>query len=50
MSSPAVTGISISVDQNPYLAEGVRTVDAVISVETTDELMVAAPRPSGSRS
>ncbi|MET9489902.1 VWA domain-containing protein [Nocardia sp. NPDC006630] len=43
MSSPAVEGISISVDQNPYLAEGVRTVDAVISVETTDELMVAAP-------
>ncbi|MEV6066761.1 VWA domain-containing protein [Nocardia sp. NPDC052001] len=43
MSSPAIKGISVAVDQNPYLAEGVRVLDAVVSVETTDELMVAAP-------
>ncbi|UGT44751.1 VWA domain-containing protein [Nocardia yamanashiensis] len=43
MSSVTAAGISVAVDQNEYLAEGARTVDAIVTVETTDELTVAAP-------
>ncbi|MEU0538895.1 VWA domain-containing protein [Nocardia sp. NPDC005978] len=43
MSSAETPGLSVFIDQNEYLAEGVRTVDAIISVETSDDLMVAAP-------
>ncbi|MBY8857742.1 VWA domain-containing protein [Nocardia sp. CA2R105] len=43
MSSPAVEGISVVVDQNQYLAEGADTVDAVVTVESGAQFAVAAP-------
>ncbi|RDI61375.1 VWA domain-containing protein [Nocardia pseudobrasiliensis] len=45
MSSEQREGISVVVDQNPYLAEGADTVDAVVTVETGGEFAVAAPAP-----
>ncbi|MBL1074281.1 VWA domain-containing protein [Nocardia sp. 2] len=44
MSSVADTGISVAVDQNEYLAEGARTVDAIVTVEITEALTVAVPQ------
>ncbi|MVU81014.1 VWA domain-containing protein [Nocardia sp. ET3-3] len=43
MTSAESKGLSVTVDQNEFLAEGVRTVDAIISIEATDDLVVAAP-------
>ncbi|MEC3957571.1 VWA domain-containing protein [Nocardia sp. CDC153] len=43
MTSAEHQGLSVAVDQNEYLAEGARTVDAIVTVEATDELVVAAP-------
>ncbi|MFJ4657146.1 VWA domain-containing protein [Nocardia sp. NPDC088792] len=43
MNSPAENGVSVDVDQNEFLAEGTRTMDAVVTVQTSDELAVAAP-------
>ncbi|QIS04465.1 VWA domain-containing protein [Nocardia brasiliensis] len=43
MNSAAENGISVAVDQNEYLADGVGTVDAVVTVETAADLVVAAP-------
>lgn len=45
MTSAENKGLSVTVDQNEFLAEGARTVDAIVSVEATDELMVTAPPP-----
>ncbi|MEV6558716.1 VWA domain-containing protein [Nocardia sp. NPDC051756] len=42
MSSVADNGISVAIDQNEYLADGVGTVDAVVTVETAADLVVAA--------
>ncbi|UFS99076.1 VWA domain-containing protein [Nocardia huaxiensis] len=44
MSAVADTGISVAVDQNEYLAEGARTVDAIVTVEITEALTVAVPQ------
>ncbi|GAB4587018.1 VWA domain-containing protein [Nocardia sp. IFM 10818] len=43
MSSAVDNAISVFIDQNEYLAEGVRTVDAIITVETPADMVVAAP-------
>ncbi|MFE3194986.1 VWA domain-containing protein [Nocardia sp. NPDC059240] len=43
MTSAEHKGLSVAVDQNEYLADGARTVDAIVTVEATDELAVAAP-------
>ncbi|MBF6125761.1 VWA domain-containing protein [Nocardia brasiliensis] len=43
MSSLAGKGVSVAVDQNEYLADGVGTVDAVVTVETAADLVVTAP-------
>ncbi len=45
MSSEQREGISVVVDQNPYLAEGADTVDAVVTVAAGGEFAVAAPAP-----
>ncbi|WP_242453681.1 VWA domain-containing protein [Mycolicibacterium sp. P9-64] len=42
MSSPEVSGISVEVDHNPYLAEGTGTVDAIVSITAGDEVAVGA--------
>lgn len=36
-------GISVAVDQNEYLGAGAGTVDAVVTVEVSSDLMVTAP-------
>ncbi|MCX4093266.1 vWA domain-containing protein [Nocardia sp. alder85J] len=38
-------GISVTIDQNQYLAEGADTVDAVITVEADADFAAAAPPP-----
>ncbi|AYF75926.1 VWA domain-containing protein [Nocardia yunnanensis] len=43
MTSAEHQGLSVAVDQNEFLAEGARTVDAIVTVEATDALAVAAP-------
>jgi hypothetical protein len=45
VSSEAGHGISVAVDQNPYLAEGADTVDAVVTVTAGAEFAAAAPPP-----
>ncbi|MET9215085.1 MULTISPECIES: vWA domain-containing protein [unclassified Nocardia] len=45
MSSAETTGISIAVDQNEFLAEGTRVVDAVLTVATGPELAAVATPP-----
>ncbi|MGW2659993.1 vWA domain-containing protein [Nocardia tengchongensis] len=46
MTSAEHTGLSVAVDQNPFLADGARTVDAIVTVEATDDLVVSvAPTP-----
>ncbi|MCM6773101.1 VWA domain-containing protein [Nocardia sp. CDC159] len=45
MSSQEGQGISVVVDQNPYLAEGADTVDAVVTVAAGADFADAAPPP-----
>jgi len=45
MSSAETAGISIAVDQNEFLAEGTRVVDAVLTVATGPELAAVATPP-----
>ncbi|APE34624.1 hypothetical protein BOX37_12390 [Nocardia mangyaensis] len=45
MSAAETAGISIAVDQNEFLAEGARVVDAVLTVTTGAELAAIAPLP-----
>ncbi|MFD6222406.1 vWA domain-containing protein [Nocardia asteroides] len=45
MSSPGTAGISIAVDQNEFLADGARVVDAVLTVTTGPELAAIATPP-----
>ncbi|WP_228000008.1 vWA domain-containing protein [Nocardia australiensis] len=45
MSSVEGNGISVAIDQNEYLAEGADTVDAVVTVETGSDFVVAGPPP-----
>lgn len=42
MSSAENQGISVAIDQNEYLPEGAGTVDAIVTVETAADLVVAA--------
>lgn len=42
MSSPEQQGISVDVDHNPYLAEGVGTVDAIVSISVGADLAARA--------
>lgn len=42
MTSAENKGLSVAVDQNEFLAEGARTVDAIVTVEATDALVGAA--------
>lgn len=42
MSSPEQQGISVDVDHNPYLAEGVGTVDAIVSITAGADVAVRA--------
>ncbi|WP_319454546.1 MULTISPECIES: VWA domain-containing protein [unclassified Mycobacterium] len=37
-----VSGISVDVDHNPYLAEGVGTVDAIVSIVAGDDVVASA--------
>jgi von Willebrand factor type A C-terminal domain/von Willebrand factor type A domain len=39
----SISGISVDVDHNPYLAEGAGTVDAIISVAVGSEMVVDKP-------
>ncbi|GAA5050333.1 vWA domain-containing protein [Nocardia callitridis] len=43
MSSSAAEGISVTIDQNEFLSDGADTVDAIVTVQTDNDLMVAAP-------
>ncbi|MGW5313527.1 VWA domain-containing protein [Nocardia thailandica] len=45
MSVTETAGLSIAVDQNEFLAEGARVVDAVLTVATGPELAAAATPP-----
>ncbi|MGF6884253.1 hypothetical protein ABIA39_003506 [Nocardia sp. GAS34] len=43
MSSEATKGISVDIDQNQYLAEGVDTVDAIVTVQVGADFSAPAP-------
>jgi len=48
MSSPdeqGISGISVEVDHNPYLAEGAGTVDAIISIAAPPDIAATSPPP-----
>lgn len=45
MSATETAGLSVAVDQNEFLAEGARVVDAVLTVATGPELVAAAAPP-----
>ncbi|MET8429194.1 VWA domain-containing protein [Nocardia sp. NPDC004860] len=45
MTSAENKGISVAIDQNAFLAEGVRTVDAIVTVEATGDLVVSVVPP-----
>jgi hypothetical protein len=45
VSAEVDQGISVAVDQNPYLADGVDTVDAVVTVTAGADFAAAAPPP-----
>src|SRR5205814_3497628 len=43
VSGPEVSGVSVEVDHNPYLAEGSGTVDAIVSVTADVEATAVEP-------